>query len=109
MTTSTAKKSAKKVSDIPLQKSRRVIQLDQSQYALYQSGQLDIYAPDSTPLKSIGARLDADELEVERYKLHDQISLVESLVVTSNGQLELSERAIAGLAQMLSDAKDLIH
>jgi hypothetical protein len=105
MTTSTAKKSAKKVSDIPLQKSRRVIQLDQSQYALYQSGQLDIYSPDALLLESIGEALNTAEAEVHRYKLRDQLSLVEALVINSSGQLELSESATAGLAQLLFESQ----
>ncbi|UUA73098.1 hypothetical protein [Cellvibrio sp. QJXJ] len=100
----TAKKSAKSVSDIPLQKSRRVIQLDQSQYALYLSGQLDIYSPDAMRLESIGHFPQSEN----RTRFVDQLSLVEALVVNCNGQLELSERAIASLADLLNQSQKMI-
>lgn len=100
----TAKKSAKSVANIPLQKSRRVIQLDQSQYALYLSGQIDIYSPDGLRLNSVG-HLPAQE---HRTRFVDQLSLVEALVVNCNGQLELSDRAIASLAEMLNESQKLI-
>lgn len=98
-------KSAKKPADIPLQKSRRVIQLDQSQYALYLSGQIDIYSPDAIRLESIG-HFPAQE---RRTSFVDQLSLVEALVVNCNGQLELSDRAIASLADLLNQSQKLIE
>ena len=98
-------KSAKKPADIPLQKSRRVIQLDQSQYALYLSGQLDIYSPDAMLLESVGHFPDQEH----RTRFVDQLSLVEALVVNCNGQLELTDRAIASLADMLNESQKLIE
>lgn len=100
--------TAKKTTSIPLQKTRRVIQLDQSQYQLYLKGQLDIYSPDALLLESIGEPLNKTEAEVDQYRLRDQLSLVEALVVTSSGQLELSERALAGLADMLYRANQAL-
>jgi len=99
-----SEKSAKSVRNIPLQKSRRVIQLDQSQYALYMSGQLDIYSPDAMRLTSIGHVPEQDN----RACFAGQLSLVETLVVTSTGELQLSETALAGLADMLNRAQNYL-
>jgi hypothetical protein len=98
-------KSARKTASLPLQQTRRVIQLDQSQFALYQSGQIDIYAPDGTRLESIG-HFPAEE---NRTRFVDQLSLVEALVVNCNGQLELSDRAIASLADLLNKSQKMIE
>jgi hypothetical protein len=100
-----SKKSSKSVSNIPLQKNRRVIQLDQSQYALYLSGQIDIYSPDAIRLESIGHFPQAEN----RTRVVDQLSLVEALVVNCNGQLELSDRAIASLADLLNQSQKMIE
>lgn len=97
-------KTARKTTSIPLQKSRRVIQLDHSQYALYLEGKIDIYSPDAMLLDSIG-HFPAQE---HRTRFVDQLSLVEALVVNCNGQLELSDRAIASLAEMLNESQKLI-
>lgn len=86
-------------------KSRRIVTLDPSQYALYQSGQLDICAPDGTRLESIG-HFPACE---QRTRFVDQLSLVEALVVNCSGQLELSDRAIASLADMLNQSQKMIE
>lgn len=86
-------------------KSRRIVTLDPSQYALYQSGQLDICAPDGTRLESIG-HLPAVN---QRTRFVDQLSLVEALVVNCNGSLELSDRAIASLADMLNQSQHMIE
>jgi hypothetical protein len=86
-------------------KSRRIVTLDPSQYALYQSGQIDICAPDGTRLESIG-HFPACE---QRTRFVDQLSLVEALVVNCSGQLELSDRAIASLAEMLNQSQKMIE
>lgn len=86
-------------------KSRRIVTLDTSQYALYQSGQLDICAPDGTRLESIGHFPACDQ----RTRFVDQLSLVEALVVNCRGELELSDRAIASLADMLHQSQQMIE
>lgn len=86
-------------------KSRRIVTLDPSQYALYQSGQLDICAPDGTRLESIGYFPACDQ----RTRFVDQLSLVEALVVNCRGELELSDRAIASLADMLHQSQKMIE
>lgn len=89
-------------------KSRRVIQLDQSQFALYQSGSIEIHAPDGSLLETVGERIAAAEAEVHRSKLHDQLSLVGALVINTNGHLELTDHAAAGLADLLFQSQQLL-
>jgi hypothetical protein len=99
------KNTAKKSAQLSPQHTRRVIQLDQSQYALYQSGHIEIHAPDDSLLETVGERIAAAEAEVHRSKLHDQLSLVSALVINTNGHLELTDHAAAGLADLLFEAQ----
>ena len=39
-------------------KSRRIITLDPSQYALYQSGSIELHAPDGEVLDTVGTYID---------------------------------------------------
>jgi hypothetical protein len=105
MNKSASKKSAK-VPNYPLQPSRRVIQLDQSQYQLYLNGKIEIYSPDALLLETIGASVNEWKASEERTRLVDHLSLVECLVVNTNGQLELTDRATAALADLLRSAQN---
>lgn len=93
----------------PIQTSRRAIQLDQSQYQQYLKGRIDIYGPDSVLLESIGEQKNIQQ-QAEHYdKMVDQISLVEALVISSTGELQLSDRALAGLSTLLAQTRDFIQ
>jgi hypothetical protein len=90
-------------------KARRIVTLDESQYQLYQRGQIEIQAPNGEFLKAIGTTMDQAETEVDLYRLQDQLHLVEALLFNTQGQLELNERAVAGLVQVLSDARGFLN
>jgi tRNA splicing endonuclease len=93
----------------PVQTSRRAIQLDQSQYQQYLKGRIDIYGPDSMLLESIGEQKNLFAQQEHSEAVYNQLSLVESLIVTSSGELQLTDRAIEGLATLLSQSRDLIE
>lgn len=103
-----AKKSAAKVPYHAIQPSRRVIQLDQSQYQLYLNGQIQIYSPDAMLLDTIGEQVKSRQEDEDRTRLTDQLSLLECLVVTSTGELQLTDRALAGLSDLLRQAQNEI-
>ncbi len=93
----------------PIQTCRRSIQLDQSQYQQYLKGRIDIYGPDSVLLESIGEQKNQIELQEHSDNVYNQLSLVESLIVTSSGELQLTDRAIEGLASLLANSRDLLQ
>jgi len=98
-----------KPQNLPIQTSRRAIQLDQSQYQQYLKGRIDIYGPDSVLLESIGEQKNQIQLQEHSDNVYNQLSLVESLIVTSSGELQLTDRAIEGLASLLANSRDLIQ
>lgn len=107
-----AKTASKKSAQVPfhaIQPSRRVIQLDHSQYELFLKGQIQIYSPDALLLATIGVPVTERKEAEQRTQLVDRLSLVECLVVNTNGQLELTDRATAALAELLRDAQDQIE
>lgn len=89
-------------------KSRRVITLDPAQYAVYQKGHLDIVSPEGDLLTGIGVAIDRRVVELTREEGTNILYLLEGLVVNAHGGLELSERAVAGLADMLQRANKLL-
>lgn len=93
----------------PIQTCRRAIQLDQSQYQQYLKGRIDIYGPDSVLLESIGEQKNKTQLQEHSENIFNQLSLVEAIMVTSTGELQLSPRAIEGMATLLSQSRDLIE
>jgi hypothetical protein len=106
------KSASKKSAQVPfhaIQPSRRVIQLDQSQYELYLKGQIQIYSPDALLLATIGIPVTERQQAEQRTQLVDNLSLLECLVVNTNGQLELTDRATAALAGLLRDAQCAIE
>jgi hypothetical protein len=102
-------KPARKTASLPLQKSRRVIQLDQSQFALYRTGRLDILSPTGELLDYVGDHKKLIAAQENNEKLYNQLSLVEDIMVSSTGELHLSPRAIEGLASLMAQSREFIE
>lgn len=100
MTASTRKTSTK---------ARRILVLDPSQFALYQTGDIDVQSPSGEHLNTIGHWQNKAEVEVSLYRLQDQMHLVECLLRNGKYPLELSERAGAGLVEMLDRAQEFLQ
>lgn len=87
---------------------RREIQLDESQFAIYNTGKLDILNPDGEPIDVIGTitkRLNETE---ERERVANNLRLLEELFLGNVAGANLSEHAIAGLSHALSEAQEII-
>lgn len=102
------KKSAKK--SIPLYDLQRLnaIQFTPEQYELYQSSNVPVYSPSGEYLCTVCGAHTKQAGEAEREREINQLALLESLIVTNKGELHLSDRALAGLAETLSRARGFI-
>jgi len=91
------------VSNLPF-----VVLLNSAQYALYKTASLEILAPDSEYLESIGQNIQKDLVEMEAHQLHNQIVLLESLFMNINQDIELPARAVTGLADVFCKIHDYL-
>lgn len=102
--------SARKTSPaIPATKLRREIQLDQSQMAIYKTGTIDILNPEGEPIDCIGKitkELNDNRIVDDTLK---HLRLVEELLLGNTDGLDLSVDAIEGLANLLSQAQQVIE
>jgi len=85
-----------------------IVLLNPAQYTLYKTSALEILAPDSNYLESIGHNVQNDAAEIEVYQLHNQIALLESLFNKINQDLELPARAVTGLADVFYKVNDYL-
>jgi len=83
-----------------------VVLLNSTQYALYKTASLEILAPDSVYLESIGHSIQNDIAEMNTYQLHNQITLLECLFNSINQDIELPARAVSGLADIFAKVQD---
>jgi hypothetical protein len=90
-------------------KSRRIVTLDPSQFALYQTGNIELHSPTGELLDTVGTLAARDEAEVSLTRLQDQLHLVECLLCNGSYPLELSERAGAGLVDLLHQANEFLN
>jgi hypothetical protein len=93
---------------IPSEKIRRVIKLDASQLAIYNNGTIDILDPDGEPIDCIGTRVTELNQAEKREQFSNQLRLIEELLLNSRDGIQLSEFAVAGLANTLSQAEVMI-
>jgi hypothetical protein len=89
-------------------KSRRIVTLDPSQYALYQSGTIELRAPDGEVLETLGTYMHKAEAEVARERLQMELQLLVSLLGAANGFVELDKHAVAGMQDVLHRASEFI-
>lgn len=100
------KTSAKKLSPFH---PCRVITLDESQYAIYLSGKIDICNPQGEVIAGIGRVIDDKVAEFNREMAVDNFHLLEDLIRSCNGnQLEISDRGALGLANAFWQAQKMI-
>ena len=106
MKTNSARKNS---SATPATKLRRVIKLDESQFAIYKTGTLDILDPTGEPIDCIGQPTKQLNDATAREELANNLRLIEELLLCSNDGIQLSEYAVAGLANTLSRAERMIE
>ena len=83
------------VSNLPF-----VVLLNPTQYALYKTASLEIVAPDSEYLESIGHSMQKDADETNTFQLHNQVVLLEYLFNSINQDIDLPARAVSGLTDV---------
>lgn len=88
---------------------RREIKLDESQFAIYKTGKLDILDPTGEPIDALGSGTKLLNENEAREHVANNLRLVEELFLNCNDGVQLSEYAIAGLAHSLSQAQKLIE
>ena len=81
--------------------SHRIVTLNPFQNAFYQQSSLEIHSPDGEHLETVGCEIQKENLYSNTVQLRDQICLVESLLGHVNQDIELSARAVCGLAELL--------
>lgn len=91
------------VSNLPF-----VVLLNPAQYALYKTASLEILAPDSEYLESIGHNILKDMAEMESHQLLNQIVLLENLLININQDVTLPARAVTGLADVFCKVHDYL-
>lgn len=85
------------------------IQLTAAQYKLYNKGEIELLAPNGELITCVGVALDRQQAEIETERLRGQLELLATLVLNTNGYLELNPEACMGLAETLSQAQQLIR
>lgn len=78
----------KNVSNLPF-----TVLLSDAQYASYKTASLEILAPDSEYLESIGRSVQNDATEKSLFQLHNQVVLLEYLCCNISQDIELPARA----------------
>jgi hypothetical protein len=100
--------TAKKPSEFSATEKRHAIFLTDEQFKTYQKSQMHIYSPQGEYLCSAGSFRTSMLNEQERAREGNQLALLECLILTSGGDLQLSEHAVVGLADTLSRARGFI-
>ena len=85
-----------------------VVLLSAAQYASYKTASIEILAPDSDYLESIGHNIQNDAAEIDAYQLHNQVALLEYLFNNINQDVELPARAVSGLADTFCKMHDYL-
>lgn len=90
------------------EKFRREIQLDESQMAIYKNGSIDILDPAGKPIDRIGQSTKWLNDSDSREDVVNNLRLIEELLLNSIDGVELSERAVVGLADTFARAQRMI-
>lgn len=90
-------------------KNRRIVTLDPSQFALYQSGNIELHSPQGELLDTVGTYMQKIEAQTSHDRLQNRIHLVECLLRNANYPLELSEEAGAGMVELLHESLDFLR
>ncbi len=100
--------SSRKTSATPATKLRREIKLDESQFAIYNTGKLDIVAPNGETVDVIGKTTEQLNKFGDREDVANSLCLISELLLGNQNGAELSPFAVAGLADLLSRAEGII-
>lgn len=92
----------------PATKLRREIKLDESQFAIYKTGKIDIVAPNGETVDVIGKTTEQLNKFGEREDIANSLCLVSELLLGNHKGAELTPHAIAGLADLLARAEGII-
>lgn len=98
----------KNPSATPATKLRREIKLDESQFAIYKTGKIDILNPAGEPIDVIGDNTKQLNKFGSTEDLANSLCLVSELLLGNQNGAELTPHAIAGLADLLSRAEGII-
>lgn len=90
-------------------KNRRVIVLDPSQYALYQSGDIELHSPSGELLNTVGVHLHKAEAEVAQYRLRGELALIASLMAQAKDFVEMDKQAVGAMLDVLWRAEELLR
>lgn len=100
------KTSAKKS---PAFNTRRVITLDESQYAIYLTGKIDICCPDGEVIDGVGKLISDKAFALQKEFAVDNLRLIEDLIRSCGDKpLEISDRGALGLANAFWQAQKII-
>ena len=103
------KNTARKTSPAtPSTKLRREIKLDESQFAIYKTGKIDILNPAGEPIDVIGDNTRQLNKFGSNEDVANSLCLISELLLGNQHGAELSPFAIAGLADLLSRAEGII-
>jgi hypothetical protein len=87
---------------------RREIKLDESQFAIYKTGTIDILNPSGEPIDCIGNETKQLNDFGSREEIANNLRLIEELLLCSSDGIQLSEHAVAGLAETLARAERIV-
>lgn len=90
----------------PTSKSQCVITLDPFLHIYYQQSSIDILSPDGDLLDRIGADVQKDNAEHQKYQLRDHVCLLNCLLGKIHDEVELPREAISGLADVIHRMQD---
>lgn len=93
----------------PETKLRSVIKLDASQFAIYNTGTIDILNPDGDPIDVIGTETKLLNEIDSHDKVTNNLRLIEELLLGKTDGAQLSVYTIAGLSYALSQAQKIIE
>jgi hypothetical protein len=93
----------------PTSKSQCVITLDPFQDIYYRQSFVDIHSPEGDFLERIGADIQKDNAEHQKYQLRDQVCLLNCLLGKIREDVELPREAISGLADVMHRMQDFFE
>jgi hypothetical protein len=83
-----------------------VIVLNAFQHTQYQSDSIEIHGPDGEHLETFGKNIQKEQAEDLAYQLHNQICLLECLLLNIHENIELPTKAVAGLVDVFYRMQD---
>ena len=90
--------------------SRRLITLNESQYAIYLTGKIDICSPEGEVIDGIGRLISDKAKSMQKEFAIDNLRILEDLIRNCDYKpLEISQEGAIGLANAIWQAQELIR